>query len=516
MRQALAAKGPRGSRTSNAQSLPAPIGGWNARDSVANMSPGDAVILDNWFPDSSDVRVRRGYAKHVTGLPADVESLMCYNAADGTNTLFAASSTGFYNVTSAGAVGSAVQSSLTNARWYHENFTNTGGTAYLVCFNGEDGPRYWDGSSWITITGVSSPAITNVTPANLVFPIVHKRRLFIIEKDSLNLWYLPVDSVGGAAAKLDVAGAANKGGYLVAGGTWTIDGGEGSDDLLVLVTSEGQVLVYAGTDPASNYNLIGSWDLGQPLGRRCLLKFRGDLLLALDEGFYPLSQALQSAQTDEKVALSYKINRAMNEAAIANRTNFGWQPLHFPSANMLILNVPSVSKQQFVMNTVTKSWARFTNIPALCWANCGSDIFFGANTFVAKFWGIDSDDGANIEGDLLHAFNYLGSPGVIKKIQSIRPNLQSNGQPTVRVGINFNFKQTSVTGVLSFSGSDVFAWGDPWGSGPWGSGLNFIGRWLTVRGEGAAIAPRLRTESSGLTLRYPAVDLLYETGTVIG
>ena len=30
----------------NVASLPAPIGGWNARDSLANMAPTDAVTLD--------------------------------------------------------------------------------------------------------------------------------------------------------------------------------------------------------------------------------------------------------------------------------------------------------------------------------------------------------------------------------------------------------------------------------------------------------------------------------------
>ena len=42
-------------------SVPAPIGGWNARDSLANMSPTDAVQLVNWFPTPTDVTMRKGY-----------------------------------------------------------------------------------------------------------------------------------------------------------------------------------------------------------------------------------------------------------------------------------------------------------------------------------------------------------------------------------------------------------------------------------------------------------------------
>ena len=47
--------------TAQTASVPAPIGGWNARDSLAAMSPTDAVQLVNWFPTPTDVTMRRGY-----------------------------------------------------------------------------------------------------------------------------------------------------------------------------------------------------------------------------------------------------------------------------------------------------------------------------------------------------------------------------------------------------------------------------------------------------------------------
>ena len=47
--------------TAKTASVPAPIGGWNARDSLANMSPTDAVQLVNWFPTPTDVTMRKGY-----------------------------------------------------------------------------------------------------------------------------------------------------------------------------------------------------------------------------------------------------------------------------------------------------------------------------------------------------------------------------------------------------------------------------------------------------------------------
>ena len=59
-------------------SVPAPIGGWNARDSLGAMSPTDAVQMVNWYPTPSDILLRKGYTKHGTSLTGTVESLMNY------------------------------------------------------------------------------------------------------------------------------------------------------------------------------------------------------------------------------------------------------------------------------------------------------------------------------------------------------------------------------------------------------------------------------------------------------
>ena len=79
-------------------SLPAPIGGWNARDSLAEMSPTDAVQLTNFFPTPYDVQLRRGYTKYSTGITGQVNTLMTY-AGTTSQTLFAAAGGVIYDAT---------------------------------------------------------------------------------------------------------------------------------------------------------------------------------------------------------------------------------------------------------------------------------------------------------------------------------------------------------------------------------------------------------------------------------
>ena len=144
------------------ESLPAPVGGWNARDPVSQMEPTDAIALENFFPTPGDIMLRMGYADHVTivGAPNQVESLMAYSSPSGTQALYAAAGTAIYNATQATATASTAVSGLANARWEHTNFTNSSGDSYLLCVNGADGLRGFNGTSWssLTVTGGSSIA----------------------------------------------------------------------------------------------------------------------------------------------------------------------------------------------------------------------------------------------------------------------------------------------------------------------------------------------------------------------
>ncbi len=64
--------------TAKTASIPAPIGGWNARDSLANMQPMDAVQMINFFPTPTDVQLRKGWTKKSQGITGNVYTVMTY------------------------------------------------------------------------------------------------------------------------------------------------------------------------------------------------------------------------------------------------------------------------------------------------------------------------------------------------------------------------------------------------------------------------------------------------------
>lgn len=514
MRIPIRTKGRR-ARVSSVISRPAPVKGWNARDPIAAMSPGEAIDLINFFPTTTDVVSRKGISNHVTGIGQQVESLMVYNTPSGTQTLFCAAGTNIYDVS--GSSATTVVTGQTNARWQHVNFTNSSGISYLCCFNGMDSPQYWDGTSWITVTGISTPAITGLTTSNIVSAAMHKRRMWLCEKNSLKAWYLPVDAVGGAANAIDLSGIAKRGGYIMEIGTWTLDAGEGLDDYWVAVTSEGEVIVYGGTDPSNGatWAIKGVWYIGEPISRRCMTKFGGDLLLVLKNGVFPLSKALLSSSVNPRVAITDKISQAMNTAASIYSSNFGWELVHYPAADMLILNVPvveGVKQEQYVMNAITGSWCRFTGWNVNCFAVSGGELYCGGDGVVSKAWDTFSDNNTNITAEAKTAFDYFNTKNK-KAWKMARPIISTSGSPTVEIGINVDYEEGDNFGAVTFSSSASAYWGvGLWGMGLWASGLAALKNWIGISGMGLCAATRLKVASSKIEVRWQSTDYLFEPG----
>ena len=525
----LTTKRPMRQQIARSDTLTSPVGGWNARDSIALMKPSDATMLDNWFCMPSELRVRLGSAYHVTAIGAQVESLMQWQSGSSTK-MFAAAGTSFYDVSSAGAVGAAVQSGLTNARWQSVNY-QLAGTNWLICVNGADKPRYTsDGTTWVAVDGVSVPAITGVTTTNLSNVCIHQKRLWFVEKASLRCWYLDAEAVGGLAKVYDFGPLFNLGGYITAISTITIDAGSGSDDHLVVLTSEGQVAWYAGTDPASSstWRLVGVYTIGQPLGpagtalgARALTQYAGDLLIITKDGLIPASKGLQSNRVSTQIAFTYKIQSAISQATTDYGTSFGWQCVIFPSENMLILNVPvgTDAQEQYVMNTISGAWSRFTGWGANCWIVWNDELYYGGNGIVYKAWTSHKDQATastynNIEAEAQQAFSDFGSTGVQKQFRMVRPTLRIDNSVAVSVALNTDYSGDAVSSLLSVSSTAASVFDTAvFDTAVFASDELYIARpYQDVSGVSDVGGTRLKVATNLSDVRWVSTTVTYETG----
>ena len=509
MRRPLIAKS-----RSTARSLPAPVGGWNARDSIADMAEEDAVILTNFFPSTTSVNLRGGYSKYSTGYSTQVETVISYSGAT-TNKLFGIAGGSVYDATAGGAIGAAALSGLTNSRWQYVNITTAGGNFIEMC-NGADSVYTFDGTTWTDRSG----AITGVTSSTLIGINVHKNRVWFVQSGTLKAWYLPVQSITGAAAALDLSAFCPHGGYLMAMATWTMDAGYGMDDMAVFITSNGDVLVYRGTDPASasTWALVGVFWIGSPIGRRCFVKYKGDLLIITQDGLFPLSGALQSSRLNPKVALTDKIQRATSDAVISYGTNFGWCVTPYPRQDAIVLNVPvtaGANQQQYVMNNITGAWCNFTGWNANCFEIYEDNLYFGGTNYIGKAWTTYADAGQAIPGSALQAFSYFGSKTQLKRFTMMRPTFYATSQPSVLGQINVDFDQSAAVATLATAAVGGVWDAGRWDTAVWGGGLSISAQWQGASGVGYCAAPNIATNTNSIELQWLATDVVMEPGAIL-
>lgn len=472
----------------------APTGGWDAISPLAKMETKYAVALENWVPRTGYVELRKGYQVWVQAVTTDpIETLMTYRPAATAEVLFAAGGGSIWNVSAAGTPVLST-TGLTSNRWQYINFTPAGGANYLYITNGSDVPRYYNGTTW------TAAAITGVSPGNLINIAVHKRRLWFIEKQSTSAWYLATDAIIGAATELDLGALITQGGYLVAMGSWTIDGGLGPDDYAVFVTSRGEVIIYKGTNPAvaADWELVGVFRMSPPLGYRCFHKSGSELWMITLQGVIPIAQALPyNPDAARSVAITSRIQNAMLQAGAAGQDKFGWQLISYPAQALSMLNVPITEnsvQNQYVMNMLTGAWCKFTGWNANCFEVFNDDLYFGDNNgnINLAYTGV-ADLVEPISADMKCAFNYFGDPARLKRMTLAQPLLVTSGTITPTLAVDVDFSDTSPSAPVSAitPAGGVYDT-SVYDTGLYAAGNTSLSNWLSVQAQGRALALRMK------------------------
>lgn len=511
MRRPMRDKGGRGGTTS-VKGITAPWRGLNTRDRLSAQSTQFATILDNFVPENGEIILRNPYSIHATGMTGNIETLMSYSAG-GSEKLFAAVGDDIYDVTSKAAVGAAAVSSLTNARFSHTMFGTTSGS-YLICTNGADGVRSYNGSSWAT------PTITGATSADLNFVTVHKGRLWFIEKQSMSLWYLATNAIAGAAAEFPVDGLLKLGGTLVAASSWSLDAGDGQDDLFVILSSEGEVLIYSGTDPADDYSLVGVYKADRPIGNRCFVKYGGELVILTRSGPVACSELMRAVNVEEQ-RFAELVRSDFVQAAITNATDYGWQAMAYSSRGWLIFNIPVTSNtetfRQYALNE--GAWFRLRDQPSSCWGQVGSKLYFGGNgvVYLADDPDATDDAGEPVVAEVQWAWSRFGTAAK-KRFVMARPHMEASSGPNPFIEMKVDYDERTITNIPTITDTSATAAWDVgvWDEAAWAGPIRVYSQPIGISGIGHVGALRLRIETSTLEeFRVKGAEIIFETGGVL-
>lgn len=486
--------------------LPAPIGGINAKDGEDSMEEIYCLDCINWIPQTYGLELRKGYRVHSTSLGGTVETLVEYSEEDGTRSLIAAANGKIWDATTYNTTATQLGTGFSEDRWQSVVFKNT-----LILVNGVDTPQKYDGSTLATATytGIG-------TPAKLVSPHAYRNALYFVEKDSTSFWYGATGSITGALTEFDVGGYLKKGGYLLFAGSYSSSTAEQESDRFVVVTNMGEVLVYAGNHPSVTWGFLGRYYIPAPLGRRAFFNKDAEMAVITDQGVVPLSKVVGgSGSIDENLALTYNIQDKFRKDAITYSGNVGWEGFIFPRGNLAIINIPTSSNstaKQYAMNTLTGAWTEFSGLNALCWTLFNNKPYFGGSDGKVYEFGVGSSDNSlAISTKLRFAYNYLGDRANNKRLLQANPRLRGAGDLQFLFGVDVDFVNTPISDTITTIGTSGTPWGSPWGS-PWAAKETEQSGWQQLSGLGRAFALRMEGSFKGVTGSLQAVNITYEIG----
>lgn len=517
--------------------LPAPIGGLNTLSPGTATPASDCWALYNMTPAERGLRVRLGSRQWFTGLrgasDTELRSLVPFtgSASAGTaNKIFAITSTGIWDVTTSTALPSAWAA---NTAYVIGDRVLNGAHIYICDTNGTsaaaggptgtganiaDNTTRWDWQStprglsfgttsgraghgvchvqvttaghfllyWDEVNGFyvytestntwAAATVSGVTAGNLVFGTVFKGRVWMVEKDTFNLWYLDAGAVSGTATKFGLGTSLKAGGSIRGIWNWSYDGGAGMDDALVVVSDGGDVVIYQGTDPssASLFGMTGVWQVGAPpAGREIAIDLGGDLLILTRLGLLPMSQLVLGKSVDPAQYATAKISSLFNSLMLTRASSYGWSMRLHPEDNSLVVTVPDpdgTGLQQLVMSMTNRAWSTYRDLDMYCTAAFGGKLYFGDAD--GAVWINDGNvDGVTLAApssytDIqyagLSAFQKLDG-GRQKQIQLILPDfIGQSASPSFSVDARYDFDSTelaTVTAGVGVSGG--------WDSGVW-------------------------------------------------
>jgi hypothetical protein len=348
------------------------------------------------------------------------------------------------------------------------------------------------------IPGTAFPG--SLTTADMSYVWVYRNRLWYIRKDSLDAYYMDnVDAIGGAPKVYPLGGIVQRGGHLVWGDAWSLASGAagGLSDQMVICTSEGEVAVFQGTFPedTQTWQVVGTYQIGRPLGNRAHFRGGGDIAVATSVGLIPLSKAISLDVTAlSPASVSYNIQDAW-QAAVDTRGFDDWQCVLWPERKMAVISPPSPSGTynpvMFISNTETGAWCRYTNWDGRAMEVFQGQLYFGGpegKIFRANVSG--QDDGATYTSVYIPLFDDFGNPSNQKMAKTGRGVARAKASGltySLRFKREFDVVPGAAPAASPVSGANT------WGSGVWGQAvwggeleLSITDHWKSVGGAGYA------------------------------
>lgn len=474
--------------------MSAPVAGWNRKLPLPSVPEIFALSLVNWIPTATGVKKRGGSERMTdTAFTSACETVLGINLEDGTSQVIVAGDNDLMTVNLTTHARSSVKggSTITSNRWQFTQFYDR-----IFVANGADRVLSYNGTGNFAAAGFTISASPD---DNLYSPFAYRERLYFCKGTSI-FYTQNVREITGALDEFDFATILTKGGKLLFGMSSTFNIGDHSQELFVVVSSEGEVIAYEGSDPSDiSWDIVGHFYLPRSPNYSAFFAAGAGLQIITEQGVISLSEVINPSADTKKtgryLAATSNIDDAFASAMKNAFSNYGWCGVNHTHGNLLIINVPVSSNRsiQFVQNTLTEgAWCSFEGFNAASWFVSGDYAYFGG--FDGHLYRYDSAQNDNVfeasEGDGINcrgetAFTYAGDQNTLKMFLQALPIVYTTGDATLNIGVNVTFGRNASVSPVQISGTTGGFWDDAeWDVDDWADNESIFLEWKSIEGSG--------------------------------
>jgi hypothetical protein len=451
------------SPTEKSLTIVPPVAGWNTKDPLSEMDPRYSPGLENFFPGNGAVELRKGYTQHVkttTGVGYFYLSELVNSAGVHFLIAFTGGSGDLYNATAAGAGTQITGGFLTQSA---ENYSvNYMGRLFIKGYSSAANSDMLstDGTA-ATRPGFTGPGGDDKDLWRLT---TYKGRIYALAISDASMWYPATRAaITGALTQYDFQSLFTLGGKPWYIGPFSMTGGDSTQEYFCIISEMGEVFLFQGDSPSdTTWYQVSHFFIAAPVGRKSFFNWRSDILVITYDGLLSLREYIGTVAGEDYKYLSDNIATDFKDAiagSVAFSASNYISGIVYPKGQYLLVNfLATGGSTQYVMNTQTRAWAKFTGQNAYAWSLLNNALYWGGavpvtlDGYVALADnGYKDVDPANSALTLTrtikcrHAFNYFGDPTTDKVFVSAKPIMYQSEGMEVTANIDVDYADNAAT-----------------------------------------------------------------------
>lgn len=352
------------------KAVPLPFGGINLAAPEGTLKPGQARKVLNMLPIDGKMQLRQGYT--VAATRTAPVSIVGYDLPSASGMLAVDGGGSVFRYLPSGSITPITYTGLSSTKQLMAA-TNSGRLCIVDGVNA--GIKLFDGSA-ITNALLTGPYASDVWAGITA----HQNRLYLWKEGSLDFWYLGTDAIQGEPILFELSFLGRLRGSIRAMASWTTDAGQGTNDLLAIITTMGDVAIYEGSNPgdAFNWRLNGVYKTSLVAGADTWVNVGGDLRIATQQGIVSASEMLSAGEL--AAATTTKPSRGVMQyfrdaADVANKERY-WQAFLDPKGYGAWFNMPTASGSRQILFASETGTPFEYNLPAVEFARGGTALWF--------------------------------------------------------------------------------------------------------------------------------------------